>query len=85
VAGLFGFGLMRSVAQTDTAPALKPEQLKSTNFVDPGIPATAFKAPDGLDPVVPPAIDPLPQPMSKGEPPPLILPPVEDVKPAPKS
>jgi uncharacterized repeat protein (TIGR01451 family) len=83
VAGLFGFGLMRSVAQTDTAPALKPEQLKPTNFVDPGNPTTEFKAPDGLDPVVPPATNPLPMPRS--ELPPLILPPVDDVKPAPKS
>lgn len=81
VAGLFGFGLMRSVAQTDTAPALMPEQLKPTTFSS----SAASTEPDAIDPVLPPAIDPMPQPASRGEPPPLILPPVEDVKPAPKS
>jgi uncharacterized repeat protein (TIGR01451 family) len=81
VAGLFGFGLMRSVAQTDTAPALMPEQLKPANFSS----SAASNEPDVIDPVLPPAIEPLPQPMSRVEPPPLILPPVEDLKPAPKS
>ena len=90
VAGLFGLGLMRSAAQTDTAPALKPEQLKPANFAYPKNPTTEMKgpalAPEAIDPVLPPTLDPLPQPMTKGEPAPLILPPVEsDVKPAPKT
>ena len=80
VAGLFGFGLMRSVAQTDTAPALKPEQLKPTSFSS----SQTSNEPDAIEPVLPP-IDPLPTPASRVEPPPLVLPPVEDLKPAPKS
>jgi uncharacterized repeat protein (TIGR01451 family) len=74
VAGLFGFGLMRSVAQTDNAPALKLEQIKPP------------KGPEVIDPVVPPPVDALPQPMFQVEPPPLVLPPVEaDSKTAPKT
>lgn len=82
-ASLLGFGIMRSAAQTGTAPPMKEDQLKPATFAYPKNPPREMKAPADA-PVLPPTIEPLPQPRQNSEPAALILPPVDaEVKPAP--
>lgn len=86
VAAVFGFGLMRSVAQTDTAPALKPDQFKPSNVEVPFVAPPEIKAPEIIDPVAMPAFEPIGEPKKNTEPPPLLLPPpTMDLKPAPRN
>ena len=67
IVGLFGFGMMRSIAQTEP-PVLQPDQLKPTTYANPKSPSTAsavepgiqIPSLDGIDPIIPPAPEGLP-------------------------
>ena len=84
IAGIFGFGVMRSIAQTD-APALNPEQLKPSDFSYPKVSAPAAdrdndhyppaKAPALIADAAEPNVRPVLEPMKSPEPAAIVPPP----------